>query len=80
MMRIGPLALLGLGISVVVFAPARTWGAEPDARLAKAEATVDATAATPVGSQEVAADLARELDKSCKCTAYSFVLLTAQRA
>ena len=69
------LAVSGLG---TLASP--SWGAEPDARLAKAEAKVDATAATPVGSQEVAADLARELNKSCKCTAYSAASLTAQQA
>jgi len=56
------------------------WGSEPDAKLAKDEARVDAAAATPVGAQQVAADLARDLNKDCKCTAFSAASITAQHS
>ena len=73
-----PMLLLGAGI--LVAAPGDSWSADPDAQLQKSAMAVNAAAATPAGQEKVADRLARELNASCKCTAYTAASLSTQRA
>ncbi len=70
-------AMAWLLAGVLTAHPAPSWGADPDADLARAAKVVNEATTTPAGQQQVADRLAQKLNASCKCSAFSAASLSA---
>jgi hypothetical protein len=72
---------LGIGlIALGAWMGSPAWGADSPDPLEKSAATVNGAATTSAGGQQMAGQIAKELNTSCHCSSFSTASVTAQRA
>ncbi len=73
-------AMVWLCAGALMVHPAASWGADPDADLARAAKAINDAARTTAGRKQVAGRVAEELNTSCHCSAFSATSVSTQHA